>query len=57
MSITQTMSLMYKSEVNLQCKIRDGYLNDPKTQRFLHELRKGKVLQEVKLVDGLLKYK
>ena len=33
------------------------YLKDPKAKRLLGELCKGKVLKEVKLVDGLLKYK
>ena len=37
--------------------MREGYLKDPKAQRLLGELCKGKALKEVKLVDGLLKYK
>ena len=32
-------------------------MNYPEAQRFLGELHKGKALKEVKLVDGLLKYK
>ena len=57
MSTTQALRLMYKGEGNLQRKIREGYLKDPEAQRLLGELRKGKALKEVKLVDGLLKYK
>ena len=57
MSTTQALWLMYKDEGNLQLKIRKGYLKDPKAQRLLGELCKGKALKEVKLVDGLLKYK
>ena len=57
MSTIQALRLMYKGEGNLQRKIREGYLKDPEAQRLLGELRKGKALKEVKLVDGLLKYK
>ena len=57
MSMTQTLRLMYKAEGNLQQKIKEGYLKDPKAQRLLNELRKGKAFKDVKLVDGLLKYK
>ena len=57
MSTTQTLWLMYKGEGDLQRKIREGYINDPEAQRLLGELRKGKALKEVKLLDGLLKYK
>jgi hypothetical protein len=35
----------------------EGYINYPEAQRLLGELRKGKTFKEVKLVDGLLKYK
>jgi hypothetical protein len=34
---------------------REGYIDYPKIQRLLGELRKSKALKEVKLVDGLLK--
>ena len=37
--------------------MREGYINYPETQKLLGELRKRKVLKEVKLVDGLFKYK
>ena len=37
--------------------MREGYINYPEAQRLLGELREGKTLKEVKLVDGLLKYK
>ena len=57
MSTTQVLRLMYKGEGNLQRKIREGYFKDPKAQRLLGELYKGKALKEDKLVDGLLKYK
>ena len=57
MSTTQVLRLLYKGERNLQQKIREGYLKDPKAQRLLDELSKGKALKEVKLVNGLLKYK
>ena len=57
MSTTQALRLMYKGEGNLQPKIRERYLKDLKAQRLLDELRKGKALKDVKLVDGLLKYK
>jgi hypothetical protein len=33
------------------------YIKDPKAQRLLAKLRNGKKLKEIKLVDGLLKYK
>jgi hypothetical protein len=38
-------------------KIREGYIDYPEAQRLLGEFRKGKVLKEVRLVNGLLKYK
>ena len=57
MSTTQALRLMYKGERNLQRKIKERFLKDPKAQRLLGELRQGKTLKEVKLVDGLLKYK
>ena len=57
MSTIQALRLIYKGEGNLQRKIREGYLKDPEAQRLLGDLPKGKVLKEVKLVDGLLKYK
>ena len=57
MSMTQTLRLIYKSERDLQRTVREGYINDPKAQRLLGELRKGKALKEIKLVNGLLKYK
>jgi hypothetical protein len=49
--------LMFACEQNLWCKIRDGYINYSEIQKFLNELRKGKVLKEGRLVDGLFKYK
>lgn len=42
---------------NLKCKIKKGYINNPKAQRLLGELCKGKALKEVKLGNILLKYK
>ena len=57
MSTTQTLWLMYKGERDLQRKIREGYINEPEAQSLLGELRKGKALKEVKLLDVLLKYK
>ena len=48
---------MYEGEGDLQRKIKEGYINDPEAQRLLGELRKGKAFIEVKLLDGLLKYK
>ena len=56
-STTQALRLIYKDKINLQWKIREGYFKDPKAQRLLGELHKGMALKEVKLVDGLLKYK
>ena len=38
-------------------KIREGYIDYPEAQRLLGEFRKGMVLKEVRLVNGLLKYK
>ena len=35
MSTTQALPLMYKGEGNLQRKIKEGYLKDPKAQRLL----------------------
>ena len=46
-----------QDEGNLQHKIREGYFNDPETQRLLDELHKDKALKEIKLVDGILKFK
>ena len=57
MSTTQALRLMYKGEGNLQRKIKEGYLKDLEAQRLLGELRKGMALKEVKLLDGLFKYK
>ena len=57
MNTIQALQLMYKGEGNLQQKLKEEYLKDPKAQRLLDELCKGKALEEVKLVDGLLKYK
>jgi hypothetical protein len=48
---------MCKGECDLHRKLRKGYVNDPEAQVFLGELHKGKALKEIKLVDGLLKYK
>jgi hypothetical protein len=33
------------------------YINYPEAQKLIGELRKGKALKEVRLVDGLFKYK
>jgi hypothetical protein len=33
------------------------YINYPETQKLIGELRKGKALKKVRLVDGLFKYK
>jgi hypothetical protein len=48
---------MFASEGNLWGYTREGYINYPEAQRLLGEFRNGKALKEVKLVDGLLKYK
>ena len=48
---------MFAGEGNLWCKIREEYINYIEVQRLLGEFCKGKTLKEVKLVDGLLKYK
>ena len=48
---------MFVDAGNLWCKIWEGYINYPEAQKLLGELRKIKVLEEVKLVDGLFKYK
>jgi hypothetical protein len=57
MSTTQVLRLMYKGEGNWERKIGEGYMKDPEAQRLLGELRKGKKLKELKLVNRLLKYK
>lgn len=57
MSTTQILWLMYKGDGNLQWEMKKRYINDPRAQRFLGKLYKGKALKEVKLVDGLVKYK
>ena len=49
MSTTQTLWLIYKGERNLQCKLKEGYINDLETQRLLGEISKSKALKEVKL--------
>jgi hypothetical protein len=49
--------LMFTSEKNLWGKTKEGYNDYPEAQRLLGELRKGKALEEIKLVDGLLKDK
>ena len=41
----------------MEWKIREGYVKDPKAQRLLGELRQGKKLKDIKLANGLLKYK
>ena len=48
---------MFKGEKKMLCKIREGYINNPEAPRLLGEFRKGKAFKEVKLVNGLLKYK
>jgi hypothetical protein len=48
---------MSTGEGNLLQNTREGYIDYPKAQRLLGELRKGKAFKEVKLVDGLFKYK
>jgi hypothetical protein len=57
MSTTQVLRLMYKGEGNWERRIREGYMKDPEAQRMLGDLRKGKKSKEIKLVNGLLKYK
>ena len=39
------------------CKIQEEYINYPEAQKPLGEFCKSKVLKEVKLMDGLFKYK
>jgi hypothetical protein len=48
---------MFAGDGNLWCKRREGYINYPEAQKLLGEFRKGKALKEVRLVDGLFKYK
>lgn len=48
---------MYKDKEDLKWQIKEGYIKDPKAQRLLGELRTGKKLKKIKLVDGLLKFK
>ena len=57
MSTTQVLRLMYKGEGSLERRIREGYMKDPEAQRLLGELRSGKRHKQVKLENGLLKYK
>jgi hypothetical protein len=57
MSKTQVLRLMYKGKRNLEQRIREGYMKDPEAKRLLAELRNGKKFKEIKLIDGLLKYK
>lgn len=57
MSTTQVLRLMYRGEGNWERRIREGYMKDPEAQQMLGDLRKGKKLKEIKLVNGLLKYK
>ena len=57
MRTIQTLWLMCAGEGNLWCKIREGYINYPEAQKLLDELRKSKVLKEVKSVDRLFKCK
>jgi hypothetical protein len=52
----QVLRLMYKGEGDLAWQIREGYMKDPKAQRLLGELRAGKKLTEIKLLDGLLRF-
>jgi hypothetical protein len=54
---TQVLRLTYKDKGGLEQRIRKGYMKDPKAQRLLAELRANKKLKEIKLVDGLLKFK
>ena len=56
-STTQVLRLIYKGKENLERKIREGYMKDLKAQRLLGELRQGKRLRDIKLANGLLKYK
>jgi hypothetical protein len=51
------LRLIYKGEEDLEQRIRKGYMKDPEAQRLLAKLRNGKKLNEIKLADGLLKYK
>jgi hypothetical protein len=48
---------MFTGEKNMSRNTKEGYIDYPKAQRLLGELRKGKALNEVKLVDGLFKDK
>ena len=57
MSTTQVLRVMYNGGGSLERRIREGYMKDPEAQRLLGELRSGKKLKEVKLENGLLKYK
>ena len=57
MKTIQTLWLMFTSKENLWCKIRKGYINYHKAHRHLSEFLRDKVFKEVKLVEGLLKYK
>lgn len=57
MSTFQVLRLMYKDERDLKWWIREGCMKDPKAHRLLGELKVGKKLKEIKLVDGLFKFK
>ena len=57
MSTTQVLRLMYKGKGDLERRIKEEYMKDPKALRLLAELRNGKKLKNIKLVDSLLKYK
>ena len=57
MRTIQTLWLIFANEGNLWCKIRERYIYYLEAQKLLGELCINKVLKEVKLVDGLFKYK
>jgi hypothetical protein len=57
MSTFQVLRLIYKGERDLEWWIREGCMKDPEAYRLLGELKVGKKLKEIKLVDGLLKFK
>jgi hypothetical protein len=48
---------MFADEKNLWYSIKEKYINYPEVQKHFGEFCMGKAFKEVKLVDGLLKYK
>jgi hypothetical protein len=57
MSTIQILWFMFTDERNLWCKLKEWYIEYPKTQNILSEFCKGMALKEVKFVNILLKYK